>query len=302
MNDQNSLKENLKGIPNSANKNLPGLQDILNENLPENSNNYGPGNEISLSQGSNSVSGESANSHQTLDQESMRVRDEIIHYLPELIKEGVRNAERILDLQKDKIAIVLESIPIKPFHNELRTKYCLNKKRKIVVTPRMTCDPNHPYRTITGMCNNLINPQLGASNTPFARFLTPDYGDGFNSLRGEGGQSNLPSPRLVSASLSTLSTLQNPSKDIHLTQMFKAWGQTIDHDCTFAPESDGKALEIIHGCCEDGRLANVVNTDECRPIIATGDPFYRQFGIECLRFTRSLPAAASNFGIHTHTH
>ncbi|XP_016358440.1 eosinophil peroxidase-like [Sinocyclocheilus anshuiensis] len=40
------------------------------------------------------------------------------------------------------------------------------------------------YRTITGHCNNRENPQWGAANTPYARWLSPEYEDPRGAPRG----------------------------------------------------------------------------------------------------------------------
>lgn len=40
------------------------------------------------------------------------------------------------------------------------------------------CDPDSPFRSYTGYCNNLRNPNLGKSLTTFARLLPPVYEDG----------------------------------------------------------------------------------------------------------------------------
>ncbi|XP_066944182.1 uncharacterized protein [Macrobrachium rosenbergii] len=40
------------------------------------------------------------------------------------------------------------------------------------------CNPNHPYRTLDGTCNNIENNLWGAAFTKFRRILQPDYGDG----------------------------------------------------------------------------------------------------------------------------
>ena len=41
-----------------------------------------------------------------------------------------------------------------------------------------SCDPLTIFRTITGWCNNLRNPGLGRSLSPFARLLPPSYENG----------------------------------------------------------------------------------------------------------------------------
>jgi hypothetical protein len=39
------------------------------------------------------------------------------------------------------------------------------------------CDPRSQFRTITGRCNSLRNPNLGKSISTFARLLSPSYED-----------------------------------------------------------------------------------------------------------------------------
>lgn len=40
------------------------------------------------------------------------------------------------------------------------------------------CDPQSPYRTIDGSCNNLNNITMGKSFIPLSRYLQSDYADG----------------------------------------------------------------------------------------------------------------------------
>ena len=43
------------------------------------------------------------------------------------------------------------------------------------------CPQNSYYRTIDGSCNNVANPLIGRSMTPFRRLLRPSYSDGLLS-------------------------------------------------------------------------------------------------------------------------
>lgn len=43
------------------------------------------------------------------------------------------------------------------------------------------CDPTARFRTIDATCNNLENPDWGATFTAFRRVAPPDYGDGEGS-------------------------------------------------------------------------------------------------------------------------
>jgi peroxidase len=48
------------------------------------------------------------------------------------------------------------------------------------------CDPNSPYRTIDGSCNNLRQPRWGMTGSLFTRLLPPRYADG-NYYKDMGG-------------------------------------------------------------------------------------------------------------------
>jgi len=70
-------------------------------------------------------------------------------------------------------------------------------------TPVGSCNPTSKYPTYDGSCNNLKNPLWGKKDTPYKRWLTPAYADGFNSPRllAISGKP-LPNPRSISIALS----------------------------------------------------------------------------------------------------
>ena len=60
----------------------------------------------------------------------------------------------------------------------------------------LVCDSTEKYRTANGACNNLNNPLLGAADTPYKRYITPAYKDGFSTARSTGQYNNaLPNVR-----------------------------------------------------------------------------------------------------------
>jgi hypothetical protein len=65
------------------------------------------------------------------------------------------------------------------------------------------CDSTSKYRNVDGSCNNLNNPILGKSNTPFKRYLNEtSYDDGMNEPRKLAKSGNpLPNPRSISLSI-----------------------------------------------------------------------------------------------------
>ncbi|XP_068232414.1 peroxidasin-like [Palaemon carinicauda] len=199
--------------------------------------------------------------------------------------------------------------------NILRSQNCMD-----FAEPK-PCSSMDPYRRIDGSCNNLENPKWGKSLTAFVRLHHPFYENGIDSMRGEGrtGADRLPSPRTVSYNLFTLggSGISRPHPDINLFVM--QWGQFLDHDITFTPETqvkapnaqqDGSIFSILTTtrqaqpvcpptptdttpveCCPRGIPADDGRLPDCRPIDVSADPVYQADGKICMRFVRSLIAS-----------
>uniref|UniRef100_A0A5S6QII6 Uncharacterized protein n=1 Tax=Trichuris muris TaxID=70415 RepID=A0A5S6QII6_TRIMR len=149
------------------------------------------------------------------------------------------------------------------------------------------CDPTSPYRTITGWCNNLRNPENGMAFSPFRRLLKPLYSDGFSEPRKFSiDGSLLPNARKVA-------NVMHPSKDVihkkysHFLMMF---GQFLDHDMTHTPMTvapDGSPLE-----CSACNSSETVSSN-CWPIpIPHDDPHFPPTmpdgSPRCMHFVRSL--------------
>ncbi|XP_041978546.1 peroxidasin homolog pxn-2 isoform X2 [Aricia agestis] len=152
-----------------------------------------------------------------------------------------------------------------------------------------SCNPDNPFRTYTGYCNNLRNPNLGKSLTTFARLLPPVYEDGvsrprINSVTG----TPLPTPRVVS-------TVIHPDiSNLHTryTLMVMQFAQFLDHELTMTPIHKG-FHESIPDCrsCDSPRTVH----PECNPFpVPRGDHYYPEVNITsgerlCFPSMRSLP-------------
>ncbi|KAG6445361.1 hypothetical protein O3G_MSEX003849 [Manduca sexta] len=152
-----------------------------------------------------------------------------------------------------------------------------------------SCDADSPFRTYTGYCNNLRNPNLGKSLTTFARLLPPVYEDGvsrprINSVTG----TPLPSPRIIS-------TVIHPDiSNLHTryTLMVMQFAQFLDHELTMTPIHKG-FHESIPDCrsCDSPRTVH----PECNPFpVPRGDHYYPEVNVTsgerlCFPFMRSLP-------------
>ncbi|XP_037051362.1 uncharacterized protein LOC119085170 [Bradysia coprophila] len=155
------------------------------------------------------------------------------------------------------------------------------------------CDASSPFRSLSGHCNNLRNPELGKSLTTFARLLPPVYEDGVSRPRQTSVTgSPLPNPRTISALIHP--DISNLHTRYALVVM--QYAQFLDHDLTMTPIHKG-FQESIPACrpCDSPRTVH----PECNPIpIPPGDHYYPEINVTsgerlCFPFMRSLPGQQS---------
>uniref|UniRef100_A0A8C3QT99 Eosinophil peroxidase n=1 Tax=Cyanoderma ruficeps TaxID=181631 RepID=A0A8C3QT99_9PASS len=153
------------------------------------------------------------------------------------------------------------------------------------------------YRTITGECNNRRNPSLGASNRALARWLPAEYEDGVSMPRGwtEGRRFSgfpLPLVRQVSNEI-----VRFPPGQLQMDQqrslMFMQWGQFIDHDLDFSPETPARVPFGGETDCD----TSCAKEPPCFPIqIPPNDPRITNRR-DCLPFFRSAAACTRGRGV-----
>ncbi|XP_063154833.1 myeloperoxidase [Candoia aspera] len=159
-----------------------------------------------------------------------------------------------------------------------------------------SCDERSPYRTITGECNNLRIPTLGASNRPYVRWLPQEYEDGISLPRGWTETklySGFPLPlvRAVSNDIVFFPNV-NLTVDPFRSVLFMQWGQFLDHDLDFGPSTTA-TLTFISGI---NCFTSCVKGPPCFPIpIPPNDPTKKQG--DCIPFTRSAPACNGGYAI-----
>uniref|UniRef100_A0A6Q2X2F0 C1q domain-containing protein n=1 Tax=Esox lucius TaxID=8010 RepID=A0A6Q2X2F0_ESOLU len=166
-------------------------------------------------------------------------------------------------------------------------------------THRPSCD-NIPtvnrFRTATSVCNNRKEPRRGASNTPFTRWLPPQYEDGVSLAKGwdPNRQINgnyLPLVREVSDHI--LKPVDNNlESDVLNTNLVTFFGQWTDHDLTLTPTSPS-IRSFNNGVNCD---VSCDRTEPCFPItIPEDDP---RTDKTCITFFRSAPACGSGYTGH----
>ncbi|KAG8191257.1 hypothetical protein JTE90_003269 [Oedothorax gibbosus] len=153
-----------------------------------------------------------------------------------------------------------------------------------------TCDPNYPYRTFNGSCNNLQRPEWGMALTAFKRLLRPDYADGVSLPRLAKSGEELPNARHLSNELYTHRT--RPVSNVTVLTLY--FGLFIDHDIIRITSKTGHNGAPI-SCCSPDIVENPnLLHPECMAIgIPKDDPFYGPLNVKCLDFVRSAPVTGS---------
>ncbi|XP_017395229.1 lactoperoxidase [Cebus imitator] len=153
--------------------------------------------------------------------------------------------------------------------------------------PVVRCDPCSPYRTITGDCNNRRKPALGAANRALARWLPAEYEDGLSLPFGwtPGKTRNgFPLPLAREVSNKIVGYLNEEDVlDQNRSLLFMQWGQIVDHDLDFAPDTELGSSEYSKAQCDEC----CVQGDNCFPIMfPPNDPKVETQG-KCMPFFRA---------------
>lgn len=156
-------------------------------------------------------------------------------------------------------------------------------------TNPLVCYPGQ-YRSYSGHCNNVENPDWGCANIPYKRALVPRYGDGVSKVRRSITGSELPSARDVSLAVHQ----GHESPFSHITTMTSFLGQFIFHDLSSVAQSIGFNGQRIR-CC--GLKAELIHP-ECHPIkITSDDPFMKRLNQKCMEYVRSSPTIRNRCGL-----
>ncbi|KAK2823715.1 hypothetical protein Q7C36_020315 [Tachysurus vachellii] len=160
--------------------------------------------------------------------------------------------------------------------------------------PCKTTQNLNRYRTANSVCNNLINPLQGASNTPFTRWLPPVYEDNITQPKGwNPGRlyNNIVLPLVRQVSNQIFSTqAENVVGDNEYTFLITFFGQWNDHDLSFTPISPSIRSYSNGIQCDE----SCERSEPCFPIqIPRDDPRLPSSPKSCLPFFRSAPACGS---------
>ncbi|XP_072405220.1 thyroid peroxidase [Chiloscyllium punctatum] len=149
------------------------------------------------------------------------------------------------------------------------------------------------YRLINGTCNNRNNPRWGSSNIALTRWLPPEYEDGYSQPKGWNPEClyrgfKLPLVRDITNKILRTSVQTNMTEDHLYSHILVEWGQYIDHDFAFTPQSISLAAFVGGVDCR----STCQNLNPCFPIkVHQSDPHFKIN--ECITFYRSSPSCGT---------
>ncbi|KAB0395097.1 hypothetical protein E2I00_000095, partial [Balaenoptera physalus] len=146
-----------------------------------------------------------------------------------------------------------------------------------IPVPLVKCDENSPYRTITGDCNNRA----------LARWLPAEYEDGLSLPFGwtpRKTRNGFPLPLAREVSNKIVGYLNDEGVlDQNRSLLFMQWGQIVDHDLDFAPDTELGSSEYSKVQCDE----HCIQGDNCFPIMfPCNDPKVKTQG-KCMPFFRA---------------
>uniref|UniRef100_A0A1I7XD78 Hydroxysteroid dehydrogenase-like protein 2 n=1 Tax=Heterorhabditis bacteriophora TaxID=37862 RepID=A0A1I7XD78_HETBA len=149
-----------------------------------------------------------------------------------------------------------------------------------IIPFNIICDKN--YRSFSGLCNNVAQPEWGASHTPLGRMLKPAYADGLFLII----FIHFATPETLYLKFNNSSFQAHPS----VTTLFPHWMQFISSDMVNIVPTQAVIDGFVRPlpCCRRG-----YSHPECDVIeIPAADPAFRN-RLTCLPHTRSLVAPRS---------
>ncbi|KAH3707333.1 chorion peroxidase-like [Dreissena polymorpha] len=153
---------------------------------------------------------------------------------------------------------------------EVLTNGCIPRKA--------ICDPKYPFRTTTGVCNNLLHPEWGTYGAMQRRIVPNAYHDGHSTPRvySSCSGSELPPPRVISNKVHAAG--QVARFEMNLSYLVMQTGQFLAHDFIRTKTFTRDDQEPLQCCQQDSKCP------ECFPISL---PMFDPMKKPCMSFSRS---------------
>ncbi|KAL1402860.1 hypothetical protein pipiens_005890 [Culex pipiens pipiens] len=151
------------------------------------------------------------------------------------------------------------------------------------------CNPNYPYRSYNGICNNLQHAEWGQPGSPLKSEMAPCYDDYIGKDRRSASGRALPENRELMAQVQAALNV-NADAEAPPPGLFNMFGvffcEFINGDMLGRVMKRVRtATEGLRGCRADGRGVSRHKSALTEPLaISRADPNYGPQGVECLNF------------------
>uniref|UniRef100_A0A182M6G4 Uncharacterized protein n=1 Tax=Anopheles culicifacies TaxID=139723 RepID=A0A182M6G4_9DIPT len=152
---------------------------------------------------------------------------------------------------------------------------------------QITCDPDNPYRSYDGSCNNLQNPTWGRRGNALKHPIAPCYSDLVSKPARSKSGLPLPQNRKVISELADFLEKYGPTSSSSLNMFMVMWMEMINSDMIGRANKRAQcATQGFRGCRADGRDRSAFVSMLSNPLrMPSDDPYYGESGVSCLHFS-----------------
>ncbi|XP_065091423.1 chorion peroxidase-like [Ochlerotatus camptorhynchus] len=172
--------------------------------------------------------------------------------------------------------------------------YCPNVNRSLSLDKcqhrkAYDCDPNYPYRTYNGVCNNLRHTTWGQSGNPLKLEMAPCFDDFVSKHRMSTSGRSLPNNRNIISDIQRAKNSQGTV--VPPTAIFNIFGLIFSEFVTSdmvgrAMKRTRNATSGFRGCRADGSDVSLFRAPLTEPLhIFNIDPNYGPKNVKCLNFS-----------------
>ncbi|XP_035890501.1 chorion peroxidase-like [Anopheles stephensi] len=152
---------------------------------------------------------------------------------------------------------------------------------------QIACDPNDPYRTYDGSCNNLQHPSWGKRGSALKHPFAPCYSDVVSKPARSKSGAPLPQNRKLISELANFLDKYGPNTSSSLNMFMVFWMEVMNSDMIGRANKRSKCpTQGFRGCRADGLDRSAFVSTLSNPLrIPSDDRYYGGSGISCLNFS-----------------
>ncbi|XP_050079403.1 chorion peroxidase-like [Anopheles maculipalpis] len=152
---------------------------------------------------------------------------------------------------------------------------------------QITCDPDHPYRSYDGSCNNLQYPSWGKRGNALKHPFAPCYSDVVSKPARSKSGAPLPQNRKLISELANFLDKYGGTSSTSLNMFMVFFMEVINSDMIGRATKRTKCpTKGFRGCRADGLDRSACQSTLSNPLrVPSDDLYYGESGISCLNFS-----------------